>query len=275
MTFAPPICRLHIEHTFAYAIGMVTTIAPRRSSRTNPPSHRAGKPRNNANPDPELTLLGETHVRTWTPAELATGHRQATLCGAQTPAVDHTVRSNRHEISPGCWVDHRLGWLQGADILFDDMTNAVPFSTYTRPMYDRIVTVPRLSWFGSVTDAELPPVMARIAAALEQDFPGSFQSVGANLYRSGADSVAWHSDRIGRRVKDPVVALVSLGEHRPFAMRPKDGGPSRRFMLGGGDLFVMGGAVQHRWDHAVPKVRHAGPRMSLGFRDPAGIPQQR
>ena len=38
-------------------------------------------------------------------------------------------------------------------------------------------------------------------------------------------------------------------------------------MLGQGDLLVMGGACQHQWEHAVPKVaRTAGPRLSIMFR---------
>ena len=36
--------------------------------------------------------------------------------------------------------------------------------------------------------------------------------------------------------------------------------------MNAGDLVVMGGATQHRWEHAIPKRAHAGPRMSLTFR---------
>jgi hypothetical protein len=28
----------------------------------------------------------------------------------------------------------------------------------------------------------------------------------------------------------------------------------------------MGGACQHHWQHSVPKVRSAGPRISITFR---------
>ncbi len=36
--------------------------------------------------------------------------------------------------------------------------------------------------------------------------------------------------------------------------------------LGRGDLLVTGGRTQRDWDHAVPKVASAGPRISLAFR---------
>jgi len=94
----------------------------------------------------------------------------------------------------------------------------------------------------------------------------------ANLYRDGNDSVAWHADRIGRHQVDPVVAIISLGAPRKFALRPRGGGHSERFVLNSGDLLVMGGACQHTWEHAVPKMACAEPRMSLSFRHVADGP---
>ena len=41
---------------------------------------------------------------------------------------------------------------------------------------------------------------------------------------------------------------------------------SLSYDVGHGDLLVMGGACQHQWQHCVPKVRHAGPRISITFR---------
>jgi alkylated DNA repair dioxygenase AlkB len=93
-----------------------------------------------------------------------------------------------------------------------------------------------------------------------------FDSVGFNLYRDGRDSVAWHGDHIRREIEDPIVALISLGEPRKFLLRPKGGGGSRAFVLLGGDLLVTGGTTQRTWDHSVPKVARAGPRISLAYR---------
>jgi alkylated DNA repair dioxygenase AlkB len=39
-----------------------------------------------------------------------------------------------------------------------------------------------------------------------------------------------------------------------------------RFEPGPGDLLVMGGTCQRDWQHTVPKVAHAEPRISLTFR---------
>ena len=63
-----------------------------------------------------------------------------------------------------------------------------------------------------------------------------------------------------------LVATVSLGEPRRFLLRPRKGGRSIRFALGGGNLFVMGGLCQRTWQHAVPKVADAQPRLAVMFR---------
>lgn len=67
-------------------------------------------------------------------------------------------------------------------------------------------------------------------------------------------------------IEQPIVVLVSLGEPRRFLLRPKGGGRSRAFQLGRGDLLVTGGKTQRLWEHSVPKVAHAGPRISFAFR---------
>jgi alkylated DNA repair dioxygenase AlkB len=92
-------------------------------------------------------------------------------------------------------------------------------------------------------------------------------TAGCCFYRDGRDSVAWHGDTIGRgRVEDTMVAIVSFGDPRRLALRPRGGGPSTGFTMGHGDLLVMGGSCQRTWEHAVPKVARSGPRISVQFR---------
>lgn len=135
-------------------------------------------------------------------------------------------------------------------------------------MYDREVDEPRLtSWRRIDGQTEVPCQWLEAARwSLSARYDVHFDSVGINLYRDGADSVAWHRDRIPPEIVDPVVALVSLGEPRRFLLRPHGGGRSRAFTLGHGDLLVTGGKTQRRFEHSVPKVKESGPRMSLAFR---------
>ncbi|HAN31871.1 MAG TPA: alpha-ketoglutarate-dependent dioxygenase AlkB, partial [Myxococcales bacterium] len=65
-------------------------------------------------------------------------------------------------------------------------------------------------------------------------------------------------------------ATVSLGNPRPFQLRPKQSKGVRRrpltLQLGWGDLLVMGGSIQKTWEHCVPKRPHADPRLVVMFR---------
>jgi alkylated DNA repair dioxygenase AlkB len=111
-----------------------------------------------------------------------------------------------------------------------------------------------------------PELLEQMRLCLSAKYGVCFDSAGFNLYRDGQDAVAWHGDKISKEIAEPVVALISLGERRRFLLRPKGGGASRPFFLGRGDLFVTGGKAQRRWEHSVPRVAHAGARVSVAFR---------
>jgi alkylated DNA repair dioxygenase AlkB len=84
--------------------------------------------------------------------------------------------------------------------------------------------------------------------------------------------VAWHGDKIGRGpTEDTMVAMISVGAAHMLALRPRGGGPTIRYEVGHGNLLVMGGSCQRKWEHAVPKThRPVGPRISIQFR-PANV----
>lgn len=178
------------------------------------------------------------------------------------------ARLERVELDPASWVDHVPAWVGGSDRLFDEILTGREWGQRTRRMYDARVAEPRLTspWHARSGEPLEPAVLERMRAVLSERYAVGFDSVGFNLYRDGRDSVAWHGDRIGKEIEDPVVALVSLGDPRRFLLRPKGGGRSRAFLLGRGDLLVTGGKTQRAWEHSVPKVAKAGPRISLAFR---------
>jgi alkylated DNA repair dioxygenase AlkB len=181
---------------------------------------------------------------------------------------DSFARLERIDLDPDSWVDYAPAWVRGADRLFEEVLTGRNWGQRSRHMYDRRVKEPRLTapWNAHSGDELQPPILERIRAVLSERYERNFDSVGFNLYRDGNDSVAWHSDRIRAEIEDPIVALVSLGEPRRFLLRPQGGGRSRAFMLGRGDLLVTGGKSQRTWEHSVPKVAQAGPRISLAYR---------
>jgi alkylated DNA repair dioxygenase AlkB len=183
-------------------------------------------------------------------------------------------RLERIQLDPTAWVDHQPAWVSGSDELFAQILEGRDWGQRSRHMYERKVVEPRLTapWnLRSGTPLE-PAILEDMRLALSDRYGVEFDSVGFNLYRDGRDSVAWHGDRILKEIEEPIVILVSLGEPRKFLLRPKGGGASKSFMLGRGDLLVTGGKTQRTWDHSVPKVAQAGPRISLAYRhgmDPA------
>lgn len=185
----------------------------------------------------------------------------------------------RIQLDPTSWVDHAPGWVSGSDGLFAELLATVDWGQRSRHMYHRKVAEPRLtSWWGASSGRPLEPaILERMRRALSARYGVELDSMGLNLYRDGRDSVAWHGDRIAREIAEPVVAIVSVGEPRKFLLRPLEGGRSRSFLLGRGDLLVTGGACQRRWQHSVPKLAAAGPRISITFRhglDPRAYPDR-
>jgi alkylated DNA repair dioxygenase AlkB len=193
---------------------------------------------------------------------------QPSLLDAPAVDIDRSFHGlSRRELAEGAWVDLAPGWCRGADDLFARLLAETPWSGRDVRMYDRVVREPRLTHRWRLDEGPAPPAELRtMAAALSERYGVEFTQVGANLYRDGADSVAWHGDRVARELPEAVVALVSLGAPRPFRLRPTGGGRSVGFLPGPGDLLVMGGSCQRTWQHAVPKVRVAAPRMSVQFR---------
>jgi alkylated DNA repair dioxygenase AlkB len=194
---------------------------------------------------------------------------QGSLFTSGDPSVDANFGAlERMWLDDDSWVDLAPSWLQGGDGLLAELIERVEWRQRQVTMWGQRLDEPRLTaWWPVARAGDLPdPVLVDAWSALSARYGRRFDSLGANLYRDGRDSVAWHSDRIGRTAADPVVAIVSLGEARPFGLRPKGGGRSRVLLPGGGDLLVMGGRCQHDWEHGVPKVAAAGPRLSLMFR---------
>jgi alkylated DNA repair dioxygenase AlkB len=193
------------------------------------------------------------------------GTWQPSLLDVAALGFDATYRGLvRHDLGSGAWVDVVPGWVEGSAQLFETLLADAPWAEHERPMYDRMVVEPRLTtrvWTNP------PPVITDMADTLSARYECDLSTVSANLYRDGNDSVAWHGDRVGRRRDHTVVAIVSLGHPRRFLLRPVTGGRSTRFVPASGDLMVLGGTIQRTWQHSVPKVARAGPRISVMFRE--------
>ena len=95
-----------------------------------------------------------------------------------------------------------------------------------------------------------------------------FNSVLLNRYRSGSDSVSWHSDDERTLGDNPLIASVSFGQPRCFQFKHKHDGRLRKTLeLPHGSLLLMGGVTQHCWRHQIPKSkRPLAERINLTYR---------
>jgi alkylated DNA repair dioxygenase AlkB len=205
---------------------------------------------------------------------------QRSLLGGGRPALGQPARPlsglQRRSLDDGAWVDYMTGFVTGHEALMEALVETTHWKTGQREMYEKIVEVPRLV-AGLPADGPGHPLIEEMRAVLSAHYATEFARTGVAYYRDGRDSVAWHGDYIARELQEALVATVSLGEPRRFLLRRKlpnkkngDGGggvgPSIAYNLGWGDLIVMGGTCQRTWQHAIPKVGHAAPRLVIMFR---------
>jgi alkylated DNA repair dioxygenase AlkB len=169
-----------------------------------------------------------------------------------------------------------------ADALLAELRATIAWEVHRIRIFGREVDSPRLScWIGdedatyvySHTRFEPRPwtptldaLRERVARACD----ARFNSVLANLYRDGRDSMGWHSDNEPELGRQPVIASLSLGAARRFRLKPRGDaarGDVHAIELGHGSLLRMAGDTQHRYVHDLPKTSAAvGPRLNLTFR---------
>lgn len=168
-----------------------------------------------------------------------------------------------------------------AERLMGLLIREIQWEQSTINLYGKPVKIPRLNaWYGDsraryqYSGTVFDPLpwsdsLKTLKHLIEEATGDEFNSVLANMYRDGNDSVAWHSDNEPELGRNPVIASVSLGQSRRFLLKhrkDRDLG-SIRLELSSGDLLLMRGETQHHWLHSVPKVaKSVGPRINLTFR---------
>lgn len=95
----------------------------------------------------------------------------------------------------------------------------------------------------------------------------TFNSCLANLYHSGEEGMAWHSDGEKDLVKHGCIASLSFGATRWFHFKHKQSAEKRKVELVPGSLLIMQGSTQTHWLHRLPPTKKVhSPRINLTFR---------
>ncbi|MGK0367398.1 MAG: alkylated DNA repair dioxygenase AlkB [Thermoproteota archaeon] len=165
--------------------------------------------------------------------------------------------------------------------LFNELSEAIPWRQDEIVLYGNKHNVPRLqAWANmqgmpykysgiTITSMEWTQTLDNIKADIERETGYIFNSVLINLYRTGADYAAWHSDDEVELGNNPTIASLSLGAERVFQLKHKNDKSLDviKLTLENGSLVLMKGELQHHWKHQLAKtVKHVDARINLTFR---------
>lgn len=166
-----------------------------------------------------------------------------------------------------------------ADGYFDHLFKTVEWKCDEAVIYGKkIITKRKVAWYGdkpyeytysNTTKRALPwfPALKDLKDRLEQQTGELFNSCLLNLYHSGEEGMAWHSDGETDLKHNGAIGSVSLGAERKFAFKHKQSKETVSLMLHHGSLLIMQGTTQKNWMHRLPPTKTIKtPRVNLTFR---------
>lgn len=141
-----------------------------------------------------------------------------------------------------------------------------------------IVTKRKVAWYGecpfkytysNTTKQALPwtKELIDLKEIVEKQTGETFNSCLLNLYHSGEEGMAWHSDGETDLKKNGAIGSLSFGAERKFSFRHKNTKQTISVILEKGSLLVMKGSTQTNWLHRLPPTKKVKtPRVNLTFR---------
>jgi alkylated DNA repair dioxygenase AlkB len=142
----------------------------------------------------------------------------------------------------------------------------------------RIITKRKVAWYGdqdfeytysNTTKRALPwtSELLELKAITENRTGEKFNSCLLNLYHSGDEGMAWHSDAETTLKKNGAIGSLSFGAERKFSFKHKLTKETVSLILEHGSLLIMKGQTQTNWLHRLPPTKlTTKPRVNLTFR---------
>ncbi len=142
-----------------------------------------------------------------------------------------------------------------------------------------IITKRKVAWYGdesfaytysNTTKYALPWTkdLTALKTITEKASGETFNSCLLNLYHTGEEGMAWHSDDEKDLKKNGAIASLSLGAERKFAFRHKLSKEKVELYLPHGSLLIMKGTTQSYWLHRLPPTKKVlKARINLTFRN--------
>lgn len=162
---------------------------------------------------------------------------------------------------------------------FEAFTTEIAWKNDRAIIYGKTIETKRkVAWYGdrpfqyqysNTEKIALPwtPNLLKIRAKVEFETGQKFNACLLNLYHSGSEGMAWHSDAEKELLKNGTIASISLGAERKFAFKHKKTNEIVSIQLKTGSLLCMKGETQTHWLHRLPPTTKVkSPRINLTFR---------
>ncbi len=141
-----------------------------------------------------------------------------------------------------------------------------------------IITKRKVAWYGdrpfsytysNTTKSALPwtSELLDLKSLVEEKTNETYNSCLLNLYHSGEEGMAYHSDGEKDLKKNGTIASLSLGAERLFSFKHNSTKERVSIVLERGSLLVMKGETQKYWKHRLPPTKKVhSARINLTFR---------
>ncbi len=166
-----------------------------------------------------------------------------------------------------------------ADHYYECLMSTIEWKNDEAIIFGRhVITKRKVAWYGSlpyeysysnITKNALPwtQELLELKAVIEERSGETFNSCLLNLYHSGEEGMAWHSDGEKDLKKNGAIASLSFGAERKFAFKHKATKETISLVLEHGSLLMMKGTTQTHWLHRLPPTKVVkSPRINLTFR---------
>ncbi len=166
-----------------------------------------------------------------------------------------------------------------ANRYYENLLNKIDWKNDEAIIYGKkIITKRKVAWYGDkefeytyskiTKKASLwTPELLELKRTVEEKSSETFNSCLLNLYHSGEEGMAWHSDAEKDLKKNGAIASVSFGAARKFAFKHKETKETISLNLEHGSLLIMKGTTQTHWLHRLPPTTKVNtPRVNLTFR---------
>lgn len=146
----------------------------------------------------------------------------------------------------------------------------------------KVITKRKVAWYGDrafeytyskITKEALPwtEELLELKNIAERETGETYNSCLLNLYHTGEEGMAWHSDGETDLKKDGAIASFSFGAERKFSFKHKASKEKIDVVLEHGSLLLMAGTTQTHWLHRLPPTKLIStPRVNLTFRTIVG-----